>query len=297
MNGWLSSAVALVLCAAVASCGGDGGDRTQTAPVSQLGAARFTGAGAPGTIYVAVETKDVAGADLYRIRGAASSARRLSRGANISVISARKDAVVVSFAQGTGGDHVAALDLSGGPILPGRLIDASGQAPELSGDGRVAYSRPIYSDDGDVIGARAYVAGVDGRHRHLAFSARYQFTIGWSADNQLAFVRSAGDRIVVDPARPRQRTIDPQIKKVSNFQSNAQGDIWATNPTQIAVVTRGGASRAFTTSWAPASWSPDGRSILVVTEHRLGLMSPVDGTVREIGRVPEGTIAYATYAR
>ncbi|MDX6690042.1 MAG: hypothetical protein QOG15_1499 [Solirubrobacteraceae bacterium] len=294
-------AIALVLCAAVASCGGasrDGGDASApTTAAAALGGAQFTGPGSPGTIYVVVKPGTSPVADLYRVRGALPSARRLTKGANVSLVTARGGAVVVSYAPGSGGDRVAALNLRGTSVLPGRPVDDFGQTPALSGDGRVAYGQPQYTDAGDDAGARVYVARVDGGGQRVAYSARYQLSLGWTSRDELAIARYEGNRIVVNPRGPHRRTIDPGLDKIYTFQSNARGDMWAVGADTVAVIRKGGKARRFKTAWVPVSWSPDGRSILVVTDHRLGLMAPGDGAVREIGQVRNGRIAYATYAR
>lgn len=90
------------------------------------------------------------------------------------------------------------------------------------------------------------------------------------------------------------------MDKIYTFKSNASGDMWVygsdeVGSDEVVVVDAGGKLRSFKTGWGPTSWSPDGRSILVATDRRLGLMSPVDGTVREIGRLRSGTILEAGY--
>ena len=56
-----------------------------------------------------------------------------------------------------------------------------------------------------------------------------------------------------------------------------------------------GRQRVFRTPWAPVAWSPDGRRILALRGHTLGVMSPKTGAVRVIARAGGGTIADAAW--
>ncbi|MGH2840317.1 MAG: TolB family protein [Solirubrobacteraceae bacterium] len=291
--------LACTLCAGLAACGGDDGPDPDAHTNPKPGAPRFTGEGVPGTLYLAVGPTDL-DADLYRVRGPMASARRLTTGARISIIGASEAGVAVSYAP-DGPDRVAALDLGGGPVLPGRQIDSFGHAPSASRDGRVAYSRPRYDDDGDVVGSRVYVARLDGRAKRVAYSAKQELTVSWTPRGELAVARSGGRRIIVDPNGPRRRVIEPGLQEIYTFDANAGGDMWVAGrgagSEAVAIVGGDGGRRTFKTSWIPADWSPDGRWILVVTQRRLGLMSPVHGHVHEVGRVRGGVLANTEYVR
>jgi hypothetical protein len=104
-------------------------------------------------------------------------------------------------------------------------------------------------------------------------------------------VDSAGQAPVYSPRGKllfvRQRYTDRSVR----------GELYANDfKDRIAQIGRDGKPRVLRTDWFVYDWSPDGSALLVGRrDRRLGLMSPVDGSVRELGRYTGGTVYAAVW--
>lgn len=105
---------------------------------------------------------------------------------------------------------------------------------------------------------------------------------------------------MIDPDGPNERTIKPRLPgRISYF---------VTSPSDVmAVVGRSGGvaivpppdrpARRLESDWKPLAWSRDGRRLLAVNRsaNRLGLMSPRDGSVEQVGCVRGGRVFQAAW--
>ena len=83
------------------------------------------------------------------------------------------------------------------------------------------------------------------------------------------------------------------LKRIAQFHTNARGQMYAYDAEgNVVVIDRDGAQRRFSTIWTIVhAWAPDGSAMLVATPGgRLGLMSPTDGSVTELGLFPGGDV-------
>jgi hypothetical protein len=165
-------------------------------------------------------------------------------------------------------------------------------------DGRLLYQVQRFTADGDDAGVRLYVADADGRHRRSAFVSRNSdLTAGFGPGGRVAVVYGAKPRIVVDPGGAHERTLRVPLDEVVDFETSADGRIYAEDSRDgIAFLDRHGKWRVFRTGWrSTLAWAPDGKSVLVAQGARLGLLSPADGSVREVGRVNNGEVFGAAW--
>lgn len=274
-------------------CSSGDDERPQTEPKGPP-AVRFEGESLPGRIYL-VAGPDQLNADVYRVQGALSDARRLTWGGRVSALTARGGEVVVADARRSGSDRVESLDLGAPDALPGRVIDSRGQAPELSRSGRLTWSVPVYGSEGQNAGTRVYVSDAQGGERRIAYQSPRDLFSGWGPDDRLAVLAGRGPELVLDPGTPRETALDPGLQSTLNFQIAPDGTLWTLGRGAVAIVSPSGASRRLRTNWLPLTWSPDGRSILAVRGVRLGLLSPRNGSVREIGTVRNGVLLTADW--
>ena len=272
---------------------GDDEQRPQTEPKGPP-AVRFEGGSLPGKIYIAAGPDEL-NADVYRVQGTLSDARRLTWGGRVSALTAWGGEVVVADARRSGSDRLESLDLRAPDALPGRVIDPRGQAPELSRSGRLTWSVPLYGSEGQNAGTRVYVADARGGGRRIAYQSPRDLTSGWGPDGRLAVLVGHPQKLVLDPGTPRETALDLGLESTLNFQTASDGTLWALGRGAVVIVSPSGASRRLRANWLPITWSPDGRSILVVRGARLGLLSPGDGSVREIGTVQNGVLLTADW--
>ncbi len=241
-----------------------------------------------GTIYIQ-GGEDILNAELYRARGSLANVERITDMGRVSAITAFRDRLAVSNALGSGSDRLELARLDRNPVLPGRLVDSAGQTPVYSPRGRLLFTRPRYDRRGAVRGTEVYVARADGSKRRRARNLREDADAGWGPDGKLAAVYGNRPRIVIDPHGRRERTVRVPLKRIAQFGTNVHGQMYAYDAEgQVVVIDRDGERRTFSTTWTLVyDWAPDGSTMLVGTpDGRLGLMSPVDGSVTEIGRHP-----------
>jgi hypothetical protein len=269
-------------------CSGHSTNRSQT----RLGALRFEGGRLPGDLYLTIGPEG--NGDLYRIRGDFGNVRRLTRGARISSVTAGSGALVVSYAVGASGDRIAALDSSAGEREATPIADF-GQAPDLSASGRLAYTVPQYGRDGNPAGTHVLVSDAKGRGRRLAYRSGADLLSGWGPGGRLAVARDGGGRILLDPDGPGQAAI-PTGLPVYSWTTSGRGQICVLGPgRRLSIVSPGSRPHLLRSTWSPVAWSGDGRSLLAISRHRIGLMSPRDGSVRALGAVSGGSIDVADW--
>lgn len=285
--------IGIAIAALVGGC--DSGEE-QAQPPREPAGVRFSGESLPGTLYL-VAGPDELNADVYRVKGALSDARRLTWNGRVSAISASRGEVVVADARGSGSDRVEFLNLGARDALPGRLIDPRGQAPDLSPSGRLTWSVPRYGPQGGNAGTRVYVSDAGGAGRRIAFESPRDLFAGWGPGERLAVLIGQGPELLLDPGTPSRRELDPGLPRTLNFETARDGAVWALGRGAVAIVPPGGRARRLRTPWLPLSWAPDGRSILAVRGRQLGLLSPADGSAREVGRVENGALLTAEWVR
>jgi hypothetical protein len=253
---------------------------------------RFEGGRLPGDLYLTVGPEG--NGDLYRVHGGFGDARRLTRGARISSVTAGSGALVVSYAVGASGDRIAALDPSAGERDATPIADF-GQAPDLSPSGRLAYTVPQYGRDGDPAGTHVFVSDAAGRGRRVAYRSSADVLGGWGPGGRLAVARDGGSRIVLDPGGRSQAAI-PTGLPVYSWTTSGRGQICVLGPgRRLSIVSPGTRPRVLRSAWSPVAWSGDGRSLLAISSHRIGLMSPRDGSVHTVGTVSGGSIDVADW--
>jgi len=239
-----------------------------------------------GTIYIQ-GGEDLLNAELYRARGSLANVEQITDMGRVSSITAFRDRLAVSNALGSGSDRLELARLDRNPALPGRLVDSAGQTPVYSPRGKLLFTRPRYDRRGAVVGTEVFVARADGSKRHRARNLREDADIGWGPGEKLAAVYDNRPRIVIDPRGRRERTVRVPLKRIARFRTNVHGQMYAYDAEgQVVVIERDGSKRRFRTIWPIVyDWAPDGSAMLVGTpDARLALMSPVDGSVTEIGR-------------
>ena len=241
-----------------------------------------------GTIYIQ-GGEDLLNAELYRARGSLANVEQITDMGRVSSITAFRDRLAVSNALGSGSDRLELARLDRNPALPGRLVDSAGQLPVYSPRGRLLFTRPRYARSGEVIGTEVLVARADGSKRRRVRRLREDADIGWGPGGRLAVVYGNRPRIVIDPRGRHQRTVRVPLKQIARFRMNVHGQMYAYDGEgAVVVIDRDGNRRRFRTPWPFVyDWAPDGSVMLVGTpDGRLGLMSPVDGAVSELGRAP-----------
>ncbi len=239
-----------------------------------------------GTIYFQAG-QDILNAELFRARGSLANVEQITEMGRVSAITAFRDRLAVSNALGTGSDRLELARLDRNPALPGRLVDSAGQLPVYSPSGKLLFTRPRYARSGEVIGTEIFVARADGSKRHRVRRLREDADVGWGPGGRLAAVYGNRPRIVVDPRGKHQRTVRVPLGRIARFRTNVHGQMYAYDGEgKVAVIDRDGSKRRFSTIWTVVyDWAPDGSTMLVGTpDARLGLMSPADGSVTEIGR-------------
>jgi hypothetical protein len=284
---WIAAAVvAAVMC----GCGGDDDESPDK------GGLRFSGGGIPGTLYLIAGENEL-NADLYRARGSLGDTQRLTVDGRVSWVTAQPGVVVTANARGGGSDRVETLDVSTTPARPGRVLDASGQAPALSRSRRVAYSVVDYRPDGESAGTTISVVGLDGGARRARYRARTDLTPEWLPADRLAVLsqpdleRPHGARLVLDAGGRRQRVVDPGLPEATVLLASPDGTMLVgTGAGRAAIVAPDGARRFITSEWSPRCWAPDGRGLLAVRGSRLGVLAARDGRVRELGRITGGQL-------
>lgn len=258
----------------------------------------FAGSDFEGTIYLSAG-QDQLNADLYRARGSLEGAERLTSKGRISEVTASGETVVVSDARGSGSDRLEVANLEAEQALPGRVIDPHGQSPELSQGGKLLYSVPQYTDDGGDAGDKWFVTTPKpGAPKRLAMRARSSDRVGWAPGEKLGLLRRGSGALVVSPGTPAERSIDSGFADARfGFLTSSRGDVRFFGPDRkIAIVEPGGPRRVIDSPWEQlGSWSPDGRSLLVKRDDRIGRMSAKDGSVVEIGRVGNGKVFAAEW--
>ena len=87
------------------------------------------------------------------------------------------------------------------------------------------------------------------------------------------------------------------LDEVVDFDTSPNGRLYAVDAgNRIAFLGARGKWRVFRTAWRETlAWAPDGCSVLVARGARLGLLSPADGSVREVGRVHNGQVYGAAW--
>jgi hypothetical protein len=239
-----------------------------------------------GTIYV-MAGKDILTAELYRARGSLSTVERITEMGRVSSLTAFQERLAVANALGTGSDRLELARLDRNPVLPGRLVDSAGQLPVYSPSGRLLFTRPRYNRRGGVIGTEVTLARTDGSKRHRARRLREDADVGWGPGGKLAAVYDNRPRIVIDPRGRHQRTVRVPLRRIARFDTNVHGQMYAYDAKSgVVVIERDGSKRRFRTTWPFVyDWAPDGNAMLVgTTDGRLGLISPADGSVTELGR-------------
>jgi hypothetical protein len=302
----MRSRIAAVACvaaaAAVAGCGGSStsGERSSSPARSmkQQGLS-FSGERVAGTIYVNAG-QDQLNADLYRADGSLERVSRITRDGRVSIIAGSRDGrLAVANARGAGTDRLefAALD-RGGDVLPGEVIDSSGQAPSFSPGGKLLYVKPRYAPDGGEAGYRYYVTDSRGGSKKAVWSSGdEQVLLDWGPGEKLAAVYGGKPTIVVEPGGPSERRIDVPLSSVTSFLVNRDGAIAARDESRrVAVVPPAGEPKVFATRGVPLAWSPDGKSLLLLSEGtRLDVLTIADGSIRRVGRVDNGEIYGAAW--
>jgi hypothetical protein len=278
----IGAAIVLVL----AGCGGGGEEK----PRLKEGV-KVSGGDIPGTLYLLAGPNEF-NADVYRAHGSLDHVERLTENGRVSWVSAQPGAVVTANARGAGSDHVETLDLDRVPALPGRVIDRSGQAPELDSSRQVVYSVVRYASDGDTTGTLVYVADFDGARKRVRYRSRADVFPEWLPAGRLAVLsqpdldRPTRARIVVDAGGPGERIVDPGVPNATSLMAARDGTLLVGGGTRReAVLDPGGARRFITTDWNPLCWAPDSRALLASRGDRLGLLPVSGGPVRELGRV------------
>jgi len=253
----------------------------------------------PGTLYL-VAGDDIFNAELYRARGPLAAAERITRKGRVSAITGHGRRLAVSNARGSGSDRLELARLGRRWVLPGRLVDAAGQAPRYSPRGRLLWHVQRYKGNGALNGVKVIVAGERGRNRRVALRLRKgdDALVGWGRDDRLALVRRGRNRIILDPGTPHRSQEFVLLDRISAFETSTRGEIWAAHKDRVAILHPSGEQEVYEIGdWFPLTWSPDGRSILVSSrDDRLGLLSPKDGSVREIGGA-SADIAQAVWLR
>jgi hypothetical protein len=295
--GWLA---ALVMVAGAAGCGGgsDGKKAPKKRPGPQTaGQPRFSGGPIAGTLYLLAGPNQYS-TDVYRARGNLASVDRLTTtvpGLSVSWITAQDDHVVVADARQGGTDQIEALHLARVPALPGEVIDSRGQSPALSSTGMLAYVVPQYAPDGGSAGTAVMVSDATGAGKHVVYRSRADLApTAWLPGGRLAVLErpEVRARLIIDPGRGDQRTIDPGVPEAFVMQANAAGAfVVAGRSGRLAIVSATGRRKLIHSPWFALCWSPDGGSILVSRGSEVGLMSPQDGSVRPLGRTDPSTTA------
>jgi hypothetical protein len=286
-----ASVAALTMLAVSPLAGGCSSDSTHRSQ-TRVGSLRFEGGRLPGDLYLTIGPEG--NGDLYRVRGSFANVRRLTRGARISSVTARPGALVVSYAVGASGDRIAALDTSAAGRAP-TPIARFGQAPDLSPSGRLAYTVPQYGRHGNVAGTHVFVSDAAGRGRRLAYRSSVDVLGGWGPSGRLAVARDGGRRLMLDPDGRSQAAI-PTGLPVYSWTTSGRGQICVLGPgRRLSIVSPGTRPHVLRSAWSPVAWSTDGRSLLAITSHGIGLMSPRDGSVRTVGTVSGGSIDVADW--
>lgn len=296
----LGLAVVVVVCAAVAAyvifADGEGDDDGSPPVEREPRGLRFEGGDLPGTIYL-LAGEDALNADLYRARGSLRRVERLTRDGRVSIVAAYGGVVVLSNARGAGSDRLEVANLSGGDALPGELIDPNGQGPDFSPSGKLLYSVPQYTNGGGDAGTRTFMTEPrPGADKRVLFDSKRSVFASWGPGERLA-VFSSGDRsVVLDPGRSGRRSVDPGLGRVTGVDTS-NTDVMAVEGRgqRLATLPPDGPPRRFESDWEPIGWSPDGRRLLAARRDRLGLMSPTDGSVEEVGRVRGGKVFQAEW--
>ncbi len=292
-----SSALLLVasLVLLVGGCDSDDPKQATKEEPDQAADVRFSGERIEGTIFFQAGKRDT-DMDLYRVRGTLNNTKQLTRGGRISIMGGGGDVLAAANARGSGGDRLEQLNPASASPLPGRIIDASGQAPSVSPDGKIIYTVQQYKKDGGDAGATLYVAGRPGARRNLVYRARpgEQIDGAWGPEGKPTVLFRDKPTVLVLEGPSRERRLDLGIK-VFGLDLSSQGDVLARGDGRVVILTREGQRRTFKSSWSPLAWSPDGRTILAIREHQLGLLSPKDGSVDPIGSVRGGRVNYAAW--
>jgi hypothetical protein len=286
----------LVAVVVVPDSDGGEGDRVPTQPPQARDDVRFEGGELGGTIYL-LAGQDRLNADLYRVSGGLGRVERLTRAGRVSDVAAHDDVVVLSNARGSGSDRLELANLSGGDALPGELLDPNGQGPDFSPSGKLLYAVVQYTNGGGDAGDKVYVTEPrPGAAKRVLYDSRRAVSALWGPDERLAVLSPGHRAVVLDPGRPGRSSVDPGLGRLEAFLPSNQGTMLFYGPgKRLAVVPPDGQPRRFESEWDPIGWSPDGRALLATRGYRLGLMSPEDGSVEEVGRTSGGKVFQAEW--
>ncbi|MGQ0521661.1 MAG: hypothetical protein ACT4PX_10995 [Actinomycetota bacterium] len=250
-----------------------------------------------GTLYLVAGPSGSA-QDLYRIRGdGRSEPERLTAmqpGRDLSALTAGSGQVIVSEAS-EGTDKIARL--VGGRLE--RLIDDRVFTPSLSDDGRLAYVRlheEVKRPNEDFVVVRDLDAGEERTvYQQSGKSVSYP---AWGPSGLLGVVEKDPPlyrqaRVVLIPADGSTRSIElgdrPSTALIGSQQATQFIVVdYGPPPSGFLLDPVSGQRQDLAPGWLPLAWSPEGTSILVADDRRLGLIRPPDlAQVQQIGTFPE----------
>ena len=296
--GLVGLAVAALVCAGLAYLLLADGDEDEDgkAPITREPAGiRFEGRELPGTVYL-LAGEDALNADLYRVRGSLDRVERLTRNGRVSVVAAHGDVVVVSNARGSGSDRLEVANLEGGDALPGRVIDRYGQAPDFSPSGKLLYSVEQYTSDGGDAGTKTFVTRPrPGAKKRLLYASKRSTFTEWGPGERVAAHSYRAPTLVLDPDGPGRQVVNPGLGRWSAFETSNRGLMFFKGRGRFAIVPPDGPTRRFESPWDLLGWSPDSRSLLATRGGRLALVSPEDGSAKDVGRVSGGKVFIAEW--
>jgi hypothetical protein len=189
------------------------------------------------------------------------------------------------------------------PAEVGRQLRGEGFSPAASRTGEIAYLRPSRDREAD------QVVRLRNGHRRVAAQRRLLWDVAWVGGRLLALSEYAshGRMELIDVTRrPARRVVRLRRTRIGSMAIGGRHRVayWygrgRPGHIRLAVMSLDGSHRrAFRVDWAPKTWSPDGRRILVnqFGGRSLGLMSPRTGKVRVLGRLPCGSVKAAVWAR
>lgn len=239
-----------------------------------------------GTLYLVAGERDIA-ADLYRVRSGDETVEQITRfapGPGISSLTAGSGHVIVAAAPQRTDKIYRVVDHRLELLIDDRVF-----SPALSPDGRLAYShlrlaapRPDAAKTWAIV-----VRDLDTGQERTVYEPSLPTALSsggaWGPDGSMLLTQRDANhqrpRIVVLGPDGSSRPLDTQLPDPGGASWSRGGWVAVNDFTSAAaelVDPASGERRRLPEGWRARAWSPDGSSLLVSQDRRLGLVSLAD---------------------